>query len=98
MLSPYMERIRHMSSTQVARLGNSSLTSVPHSPYFLNLYGEASRFPVRVRSSFGRSNGNALPLSVASRGLGSNKSTCDGPPDMNRKITRSEERRVGKEC
>src|SRR4051794_25297601 len=88
MLSAYIERITHMSSTQVARFGKSSLISVPHLPDLLNLYGEANRLPVRVRSSFGFSNGSGLPLSIASRGLGSKRSTCDGPPDMKRKMTR----------
>src|ERR1700733_11395061 len=32
--------------------------------------------------------GAGRPLSCVKRGLGSNVSTCDGPPGMNRKITR----------
>src|SRR5437660_8848528 len=44
--------------------------------------------PVLVRSNLGFSNGSGLPLSSARRGFGSNVSTCDGPPDMNRKMTR----------
>src|SRR5579863_1716411 len=78
----------HRSSTHVAMCGKSSLTAVPHWPYCLNDHGEPSRLPVLVRSSFGFSNGNGLPMSFVRRGFGSNKSTCDGPPDMNRKMMR----------
>src|SRR5687767_15059675 len=86
MLSATIERTTQMSSTHVARCGNSSLTSVPHCPCFLNLYGEGRQLTVCVRTSLGCSNGSGLPAYSASLGLGSNKSTCDGPPDMNRKM------------
>src|SRR5271169_3955381 len=76
----------HMSSRHVAIWGKSSLIGVPHWPCGLNDHGDCKRFPVLVRSSFGFSNGSGLPLSLASRGFGSNVSTCDGPPDMKRKI------------
>src|SRR5271167_4642701 len=88
MLSAYIERMTHMSSTQVEIWGKSSLIAVPHWPYFLKDHGDCRRFPVLVRSSFGFSNGSGLPLSVASRGFGSKVSTCDGPPDMKRNIRR----------
>src|SRR5882757_2776022 len=77
-----------MSSTQVEMCGNNSLTGVPDWPYCLKDHGDCKRFPVFVRSNFGFSKGRGFPLSFASRGFGSNKSTCDGPPDMNRKIIR----------
>src|SRR4051812_22301044 len=88
MLSATILRMTHMSSTQVLRCGSSSLTSVPHSPCFWNDHGEPRRLPVLVRSSFGFSKGRGLPLSFAKRGFGSKRSTCDGPPDMNRKMIR----------
>ena len=57
-------------------------------PYGAKRYGEAKRLPVFVRSSFGFSNGSGWPFIAASPGLGSKRSTCDGPPDIKRKITR----------
>src|ERR1700722_18405192 len=88
MLSATIERMTHMSSTQVEMCGKSSLTAVPDWPYCLNVHGDCKRFPVLVRSSFGFSNGSGFPLSLASRGFGAKVSTCDGPPDMNRKMMR----------
>src|ERR1700734_1168764 len=86
MLSATIERTTHRSSTQVARWGKSSLTAIPACPYCLKVHGDCNKFPVLVRSSLGFSKGNGLPLSFARRGLGSKVSTCDGPPDMKRKI------------
>ena len=82
MLSATIERMTQMSSMHEAMPGNSSLTSMPDWPCRENFQGEASRLPVLVRSSFGFSNGSGLPLSWTSRGLGSNRSTCEGPPGM----------------
>src|SRR5947209_702063 len=79
MLSATIERITHKSSTHVAMFGNKSLTSTPACPYFLNLNGDGRQLTVRVRTSFGCSNGNGLPTYSPSFGFGSNKSTCDGP-------------------
>src|SRR5580658_10269098 len=88
MLSATIERMTQRSSTQVARWGKSSLTAVPHWPYCLKDHGDCKRFPVLVRSSLGFSNGSGWPLSLASRGFGSKVSTCEGPPDMNKKMMR----------
>src|SRR5829696_6845901 len=88
MLSATIERMMHKSSTTPATFGNSSLTSAPHCPCFENLNGDCKMLPVFVRINFGNSNGGACPLYFASAGFGSKVSTCDGPPDMNRKITR----------
>src|SRR5688500_10765759 len=88
MLSATIERMTQRSSTQFARCGNNSLTSVPHWPYFWNFQGDWSRFPVLVLSNLGLSNGSGLPLSSIKRGFGSNVSTGDGPPDITSKITR----------
>src|SRR5438445_6505891 len=88
MLSATIERTTQMSSMHEAILGNSSLTSMPDWPCFLNLYGVPSRLSVLVRISLGISNGSGLPDSALRRGLGSNRSTCEGPPDMKRKMTR----------
>src|SRR5262245_12119823 len=43
-------------------------------------------YPGRLRVS-GWSKATCLPWSAISRGLGSNESTCDTPPLMNRRIT-----------
>ena len=75
-----------MSSIIPAVWAKSSLTSIPLWPYFLN--GTESPWP---RRSCARSAGwwaPALPLWRSSIGLGSNVSTCDGPPFMNRWTTR----------
>src|SRR6185436_6539472 len=88
MLSATIDRTMHNSSTIRPTFGNNSLTSAPDCPYFLNENGDCRRFPVFVRSSFGKSNGGFCPLYFANAGLGSNVSTCEGPPDINKKITR----------
>src|SRR5262249_37451024 len=88
MLSATIERMTHRSSTHEATCGKSSLTSVPHWPCLLNFHGDLRRLPVLVRTSFGISKGSGLPLSWSRRGLGSKVSTCDGPPDMKRKMMR----------
>ena len=82
MLSATIERITQRSSTHEAMPGNNSLTSMPDWPCRENLHGEASRLPVLVRSSRGFSNGSGLPSSRIRRGLGSKRSTCEGPPGM----------------
>ncbi len=41
-----------------------------------------------ANSNFGFASGNGRPFQSASLGLGSNVSTCDTPPCMNKKITR----------
>src|SRR5579859_5320854 len=67
--------------------GRSSDTSVPHWPRLENLYFDPSRFPVLVRTREGIAKGSGLPDSRVRRGLGSKRSTWDGPPAMKRKIT-----------
>src|SRR5689334_4634903 len=88
MLSATIERITQSLSACSERFGQTSLISRPDWPRLLNLNGEGSRLPVAVRISLGLSNGSGWPACLASDGLGSHRSTCDGPPDMNRKITR----------
>src|SRR5690349_12281219 len=88
MLSATIERTTQMSSMQDAVCGSNSLTSIPDCPYFLNSQREPSKLPVFVRSSFGFSNGSGLPFSSRNFGFGSKRSTCDGPPDIKRKMTR----------
>src|SRR3954447_7233242 len=80
--SPCIDRIRQMSSTHRRTLGNRSETIVPH-------------VPPGLKSHIGRRYGRALgwlvdgfPASATRRGLGSNVSMCDTPPDMYRKMTR----------
>src|SRR5262249_45421897 len=66
--------------------GSVSESSSPHSPYFLKANGLLSRLPV-IFSSSATSAGGGLPSYFASMGLGSSRSTCDGPPCMNSEIT-----------
>ena len=60
---------------------------MPLWPYFWNLNGEAKAAPVlRSVGRFGV--GSGLPGYLVRSGLGSNVSTCDGPPFMKRWMTR----------
>ena len=81
-----IERTTHRRSADSATCGKSSLTSIPLWPYFWKENGEGNAAPVlrSVRYVTGR----GLPAYLASSGLGSNVSTCDGPPFMNRWMTR----------
>ena len=63
-----------------------SLTSIPDWPYLLKLKGDFISVPVR-RSVLISAAGGFWPLYLVSAGLGSNVSTCDGPPFMNRWMT-----------
>src|SRR5262249_21058640 len=66
--------------------GKISLTSMPAAPHFWKAKGDfISLPPLRTPGMF---SGGSLPSCVVSPGLGSNVSTCDGPPFMNRKMTR----------
>ena len=53
---------------------------MPLSPYCWNFQGDLSRLPVELNCTRGLANGSGLPSSRVSSGLGSNVSTCDGPP------------------
>ena len=75
-----------MSSAHAPTLGNSSLTSIPHWPYFLNVKGDRISAPV-LRSVAIEPPGSGWPWYLSSIGFGSKLSTCDSPPFMNRKIT-----------
>ena len=78
----------HSSSASAPTLGNNSLTQRPQSPWGRNAQGERRRLPVWANWTRGFAKGRGLPESRASRGLWSNVSTWDGPPCMNRKMTR----------
>src|SRR5688572_3742094 len=78
--SVHIDRTTHISSTRSARCGNTSLTSMPDLPYFLNSNGDGYARPVRP--------GNAESSYFASDGLGSKVSTCDGPPPAKMWMTR----------
>ena len=77
-----------MSSMHSAVLANSSLTSMPLWPYFWNANGDPKPAPVLRSVRSDSVAGSDLPAYFESAGLGSNVSTCDGPPFMNRWITR----------
>ena len=75
-----------MSSAHSPTCGNSSLTSMPHLPYFLNVNGDRISAPV-LRSVAMLPPGSGWPWYLSSIGLGSKLSTCESPPFMNRKMT-----------
>ena len=72
----------------LAMCGNSSETSMPHCPYFLNVNGlgiSGPGWPCRTTTSpFAR---QRLAGVLVSAGLGSNVSTWLTPPLMNSEIT-----------
>ena len=67
------------SSTCSAVLAKISLTGMPLRPWRLNSNGEGRAPPVG-RSVLKLPDGSLLPAYFLSNGLGSNVSTCDGPP------------------
>ena len=76
-----------MSSTTSLRFGSSSLISMPHWPRCSNLNGEPKHFAdACARLSYLISPGNFWPSYFVSIGLGSKRSTCDGPPIMKSEI------------
>src|SRR5580700_9416978 len=82
-----MPRSTQISSMHSATFGKISDTSIPDWPCFLKANGDISKPPVR-RSVLTSEEGGRWPLYLVSAGFGSNVSTCDGPPFMNRWITR----------
>src|SRR5947208_4983052 len=80
-----IERITHNSSAHSPTFGYSSETSIPALPYFLKANGDCIRLP--VRRSVLMSAGAFWPLYFVRAGFGSNVSTWDGPPFMNRWMT-----------
>ena len=67
--------------------GNSSLTQIPLLPNCENRQG-LGMIPPTSSNIVGRtSTGMGLPASRSRRGLGSNESTWDTPPDMKQKMT-----------
>ena len=78
-----MERMTQMSSIISPTFGNNSLTSIPASPYLLNLNGDLSNPPV-LRSVDKSAASGRWPLYLSNAGLGSKVSTCEGPPFINK--------------
>jgi hypothetical protein len=79
-----------MSSTQVARFGKRSETSIPDWPYFLNFHAlPISGVPGLMNWLLISPNdgGSCCPVSLSSVGFGSNVSIWLGPPTIYRKIT-----------
>ena len=87
-LVPYIERTKQRSSATPARLGSSSLTQWPDCPCRRNSQGLLKRLPVSLNCTSGLANGSGLLSSRTSSGLYSNRSCCDGPPCMCRKMMR----------
>src|SRR6266478_6723295 len=84
-LSPTTERTTHMSSMHEPTCGNRSLTSMPLCPYGRNAHGDFINPPIFPSANVsGRLKGSGFPSYLASEGLGSNVSTLEGPPCMNR--------------
>ena len=75
------------SSTCCGRAANSSLTSMPLWPYLLERERRAASPRRSCARCGGSGSGSGLPWYLSSSGLGSNVSTCDGPPFMNRWTT-----------
>ena len=71
-MSVYIERMIAMSSTCSPNFENTSLTSMPDWPCLVNLNGEGIATPLR--------SGRDLSAYLASAGLGSHVSTCEGAP------------------
>ena len=87
-LDPYIDLMKQRSSVISAILGKTELTQAPLWPCCLKAQGDFSRLPVAPETIRGLGNGNGLPWSLSSCGLWSKVSTCEGPPCMNRKMTR----------
>ena len=62
--------------------GKISLVGIPLSPRGVNSHGLGKMFPSWLNIVRSVLNGIGCPASFASRGFGSNESTCDIPPDM----------------
>src|SRR4051812_1601842 len=77
-----IERTTARSSAQVATWGNKSLTHMPLRPYWRNFHGQPSVLPLLLYCVGSIFILNGWPCSFVSSGLGSNVSTCDGPPSM----------------
>src|SRR5882672_3513489 len=86
-MSVCIERITQRSSANWERRGKRLLISSPDCPQRRNLNGDGIRLKV-LRSVLRFAAGGRCPAWVVSAGLGSNVSTCDGPPFMNRWISR----------
>ena len=68
-MSVYIERMTQMSSTHSPTCGNSSLTSMPLWPYFLNVNGDVISAPV-LRSVATVPPGSGWPSYLSSIGFG----------------------------
>src|SRR6185436_11042329 len=86
--SACMPRITQRSSTDCARFGKISLTSMPLWPYLRNLKEDGNAVLPFVLPPFWNSAGSGFPDCRSSAGLGSKVSTCDGPPLAKIWITR----------
>ena len=81
-----IERMTQSSSATVARFGSSSLISMPALPCFAN-ENFVGISPAVVRSVRRSAVAGRWPAYFMSAGFGSHRSTCDGPPVMNSRIT-----------
>src|SRR5580765_9075044 len=84
--SAFIERMTANSSAQVAMCGNRLLTGIPDCPCCENFQVLPSHRRLPLAVGFFDSVKGLLSSSV-SLGLGSNESTCETPPSMNRKMT-----------
>ena len=81
-----IERMTHSSSATVARFGSSSLISMPAFPCLANV-NFVGMSPAVVRSVRRSAVAGRWPAYFISAGFGSHRSTCDGPPVMNSRMT-----------
>src|SRR5205814_9371314 len=85
---PTADRITATSSTMDPTCGNSSETSIPDAPYFLNLYGLRMIGPGNPCWTWtSPSTGSGCPWYLSSAGLGSNVSRWLTPPHMKSEMT-----------
>ena len=76
------------SSATLGRCCHNSLIGMPLFPVGRNFHGDASRLPRLAKVTRVRGKDGCLPSFFCNNGFGSNRSTCEGPPCMKRKITR----------
>ena len=87
--SPTIERTTQRSSAHSRMLGSKSLIGRPLCPQFLKVHGDFIKLPVFPAANVsGCLIGSGLPWLASRYGLGSKVSIDEGPPCMNRKITR----------
>ena len=88
-MKPQARKAISAGSKARSRRGSQSDTQIPLWPCCFHLRGQARSgepiSPIDVMT-LPKLSGSGLPASLFKSGFGSNRSMCDGPPSMNRKI------------